>query len=109
MAPCPPPPDPLLELVSSKEYDRKDIKVSNLQANAKLAQKGEHQTRMAEVPNLILTAGNIFSLDFFSFHVGKPLMAITPLGRFKKNLPSLIWDKYATRSFTKKKYSKFAE
>ena len=31
----------------------KDLKVSYLQANAKLAQKGEHQTKTPEVPSFV--------------------------------------------------------
>ena len=67
MDPFAPLPDPLRDLVRSKEHDCNDLKVSDLQANEKLAQKGEHQTRMAEVPNSILTGSNILSLDFFLF------------------------------------------
>ena len=41
------------------------IKVSDIQANAKLAQKEEHQTRMAEVPTSIFPGGNILLLELF--------------------------------------------
>ena len=41
--------------------------VSNLQANTKLAQKGQHQTKTPEVPSSILTEGNILLLEFL-FH-----------------------------------------
>ena len=102
----PPPLDPPLELVSSKEYDRKDIKVSDLQANTKLAQRGEHQTRMAEVANSILTGGNILSLDIFFFSRRK---AITPLARFKK-IYRLSSGTIAQLGVSLKKiYRKFAE
>ena len=34
---------------------KKDLKVTDLQANAKLAKKGEYMTGIAEVPSSILT------------------------------------------------------
>ena len=42
----------------------KDLKVSNIQANAKLAKLDEHQTGMAEVPSPILTGRNILLLMY---------------------------------------------
>ena len=41
-----------------------DLKVLGLQENVKLAQKGEYQTWMAEVPGSIPTGGN-FWVDFY--------------------------------------------
>ena len=42
-----------------------EFKVSDLQANAILAQKGKHQTRLAEVLRSILNQGNILLLEYF--------------------------------------------
>ena len=41
-----------------------NLKVSDMQANAKLAQLDKHQTGMAEVPSSILSGGNILLLIF---------------------------------------------
>ena len=48
------------------EHDKKDLKVTDLQANAKLAKKGEHQTRMAEVPSSILTEHFVANVFYFT-------------------------------------------
>ena len=57
-------------------------KVSVLQANAQLTQKGECWTwnqRLIRGLGLIPTRSNIFLLDFFCFHVVKPLIPILAL------------------------------
>ena len=43
----------------------KDLKVSDIQANAKLVQMDKHQTGMAEIPSSVLIRGNISLLIFF--------------------------------------------
>ena len=48
-------------------------------AHARLAQKGEYQVRMTEVPSPIVTAGNILLVTYFCFHAGKPLIIILPI------------------------------
>ena len=55
-----------------------DLKVLNMQENAKLTQLDKHQTGMAEVPGSILTGGNIMLLIFLYSH-RKPLVAILPV------------------------------
>ena len=52
----------------------RNLRVSDLQANARLAEKGEHQTRMAKDPYSIFTGGNIFVAAIFGLHLIKPLM-----------------------------------
>ena len=64
---------------------KKELIVSELQTNAKLAQKGEHQTWMAEVPGSVPTKGNILLLIFL-FLLGKLLMPILPSLYVSENL-----------------------
>ena len=45
----------------------KDLKVSDKQANSKLAQLDKHLTGMAEVPGSISTGGNVLVLILFSY------------------------------------------
>ena len=49
----------------------KDFNVSNIQANAKLAQLDQLQTGMAEVPDPILTGRNIMLLILLLFSHSK--------------------------------------
>ena len=54
--------------------DRKSLSITD---NAKLAQMGEHQTELAEIPGSIPTRGNLFD-DIFLFSTYKPTMSILP-------------------------------
>ena len=49
----------------------KDIKVSDLQANTKLALKTEYQIKISEVPSSMPIWSNILLLDFFCFLCSK--------------------------------------
>ena len=51
----------------NKAWQYEELKVSDLEANVKLAQKAEHQTYMLEVPSSILYESNISVLGFILF------------------------------------------
>ena len=67
---------------------KKEPKVSVLQANAKLVKKGVLDLE-SEVQGFNTHRSNILLLDFFCFHVVKPLMpilALLPISGVSKNL-----------------------